>query len=457
MRSLLRFIFVIAAVGCSGARGRAPLGADSTAAVNPHPVHLARNTVAPLSPIAELGRALFFDARLSRSGQLSCAGCHSPAYAYGPPDSTPVQLGGPALRDQGARAVPSLRYLDRVPNFSIGPDKPEAEGAQLRALTTPAAGPGTGGGAGSAAAGVENAVPAGKSAASAAASAAAMVPRGGLFWDGRANTLQSQTLAPLFNPVEMANADTAALSRRIRSAYGKRLAELFGERTIADPRRLLDEAMFAVARFELEDPSFHPYGSKYDAYLEGRATLTPAEARGLALFENPAQGNCAACHLSRPGPDGRPPMFTDYQYEALGVPRNPALAANRDPEYFDLGLCGPFRSDLAAQHRFCGMFRTPSLRNVATRRAFFHNGVYHTLAEVLEFYAFRDTHPRRIYPRAANGAVLVYDDLPLAYRGNVDTRDAPFGRRPGDAPALTDAERRDIISFLATLTDGYRP
>ncbi len=422
--------------------GRAP--ADATPiGVNRHPVQLARNRVAPLSRTALLGRQIFFDARMSRSGTLSCASCHSPAHAYGPPDTTPVQMGGPALRHQGARAVPSLRYLDRVPNFSIGPDKPEAEGANLRALTTP----------------IRGAPPVRpqKTAAAAPASAAALVPRGGLFWDGRVNTLQSQTLAPLFNAVEMANTDTVQLSRRLRSAYGRELAQLFGARTIADPRRLLDEAMFAVARFELEDASFHPYTSKYDAYLEGKATLTPAEARGLALFEDPAKGNCAACHLSRPGSDGRPPMFTDYQYEALGVPRNAALAANSDPAYFDLGLCGPLRSDLAMQHRYCGMFRTPSLRNAATRHAFFHNGVYRTLAQVLEFYVRRDTRPDRIFPRAADGTVLVDDDLPPAYRRNVDTIDAPFGRRARDAPALTDAEQRDIISFLATLTDGYRP
>ncbi len=398
---------------------------------------------APLSPTARLGRQMFFDARMSRSGKLSCASCHSPAHAYAPPDSTAVQMGGPELRDQGARAVPSLRYLDRVPNFSIGPDKPEAEGAQLRALTAPSSGAG--------------AARPRKTAGAASASAAAMVPRGGLFWDGRANTLQNQTLAPLFNPVEMANADTAAVASYIRRVYGRPLAEVFGARTIADSRRLLDEAMFAVARFELEDPSFHPYSSKYDAYLEGRATLTPAEARGLALFENPAKGNCAACHLSRPGPDGRPPMFTDYQYEALGVPRNAALAANRNPSYFDLGLCGPYRTDLASHTRYCGMFRTPSLRNVATRRAFFHNGVYHTLAQVLTFYDFRDTDPGRVYPRAAHGTVRRYDDLPPAYRVDVDTVDAPFNRRANESPALTAAEQRDIITFLATLTDGYRP
>ena len=101
------------------------------------------------------------------------------------------------------------------------------------------------------------------------------------------------------------------------------------------------------------------------------------------------------------------------------------------------------------------MFRTPSLRNVATRRAFFHNGVYHSLAEVLAFYALREVHPELIYPRGADGTVEKYDDLPPGYRGNVDTVDAPFDRRPGDPPPLSPRERDDVIAFLRTLTDGY--
>lgn len=426
-------VLLVAAMAC----GRT----GSSGGANPHPVHLLRPKAAPLSPIAELGRAIFHDRGLSSSGRLACASCHSPARAYGPPDARSAQLGGPEMRDQGARAVPSLRYLDRMPAFTIGPDNPAAEGVSVVAVAARPAG----------------AVRTRKSAGR-AGGVPPIVPRGGLFWDGRANTLESQAMSPLFNPVEMANADTSAVADHLRRAeYGGRFAQLFGAATVAPDRRLVDEAMFAVARYQLEDSSFHPYTSKYDAYLEGKATLTPEEARGLRLFEDPAKGNCAACHLSRPSADGRPPAFTDDQYEALGVPRNPALAANRDPRHYDLGLCGPYRTDLAARRRYCGMFRTPSLRNVALRRVFFHNGVYHSLERVLDFYDFRDADPGRIYPRERDGRVLQYDDLPPAYRGNVDTVDAPFGRRPGDAPPLNARDTRDIIAFLKTLTDGYRP
>lgn len=101
------------------------------------------------------------------------------------------------------------------------------------------------------------------------------------------------------------------------------------------------------------------------------------------------------------------------------------------------------------------MFLTPSLRNVALRHVFFHNGFFHSLRKVLEFYANRDLHPERFYPRGRNGEVIKYNDLPGRYRANVDTTDPPFNRHPGDPQALTPGEIRDVIAFLNTLTDGW--
>jgi cytochrome c peroxidase len=101
------------------------------------------------------------------------------------------------------------------------------------------------------------------------------------------------------------------------------------------------------------------------------------------------------------------------------------------------------------------MFRTPSLRNVATRRAFFHNGAFHSLERVLAFSVGRDTHPEKWYPRNADGSFRKFDDLPLRHHGNVN-REAPFDRKPGDTPALSRAEIGEGIGFLRTLTDGYR-
>ncbi len=134
-----------------------------------------------------------------------------------------------------------------------------------------------------------------------------------------------------------------------------------------------------------------------------------------------------------------------------------ALAANHDPAYFDLGICGPLRTDIAGEAQFCGMFATPTLRNVATRHVFFHNGVFHSLQQVMDFYDFRDIDPGRIYPHAPDGTAEKANDIPLRYRANIDTTDPPFDRKPGDKPAMTAQDERDIIAFLQTLTDGYRP
>jgi cytochrome c peroxidase len=389
---------------------------------NPHPAPLIRPPAERLSAMAQLGRLVFFDHTLSSSGALSCASCHSPQHAYGPPNTLAVMSGGASLTRQGTRAVPSLMYLERQPNFSIGPEDPENEGA---ATPLPAAG---------------------------------TVPQGGLFWDGRVNTLQSQAIEPLLNPLEMDGGNVARVASKLRRApYAGRMLQLFGPTIFEQPRVAVGEALFAVARYQIEDVSFHPYSSKYDFWLEGKARLSPAEARGYALFRDPQRANCAACHLDRPTAIGLPPLFSDQQFEALAVPRNVKLAANRVPGYYDLGICGPVRTDMKASKQYCGMFLTPTLRNVATRHAFFHNGVYGTLAQVLDFYDFRDTHPQRIYPRRRDGTVAVYDDLPASDRRNVDTVDAPFNRKLGAAPALSAAEERDVIAFLRTLTDGYRP
>lgn len=413
---------------------------EADAGMNPEPVHLQRPQAKPLSAAALLGKQIFFDAGLSASGKQSCSSCHSPGHEYGPPDGAAVQEGGSSGTMQGQRAVPSLRYLYRTPNFSIGPDDPANETVNVGKLASQYAGT----------------AHAQKTVGS-AASAVAMVPQGGLFWDGRVNTFESQAMGPLLNPVEMANSDVTSVAAKLRKApYADDFTQLFGRAILGNPTRLVDEAMFAVARYEVEDPSFHPYSSKYDYWLEGRARLTAAELRGLRLFEDKAKANCAGCHLDRPSKDGRPPMFTDFQYEALGVPRNRALRGNRDPRYYDLGLCGPTRADLRKDTRYCGMFKTPSLRNSALRKVFFHNGYYHDLTQVLAFYAFRDTDPGKVYPRDHGGRAEKFDDVPEAYLANMDVTDPPLDRKLGQEPAMSEADMRDIIAFLGTLTDGYR-
>jgi cytochrome c peroxidase len=408
---------------------------------NPHPIHLIRPRAAPLSAMAELGRQIFYDSGLSSSGRMSCASCHSPQHAYGPPNDAPVMLGGPDLSRPGVRAVPSLEYLERQPPFSIGPDDPNLENVNIMKMAALG----------------QTAMRAQKVATSTQA-AANIVPQGGLFWDGRANTFQDQAIGPLLNPLEIDGGSVAKIAAHFRQApYAKLFAELFSPTIFNEPKFVVAEALFAVGRYQVEEPTFHPYTSKYDYWLEGKARLSAAEMRGYTLFNDPNKANCGGCHLDQPTRDGLPPLFTDHQYEALGAPRNPALAANKDPNYFDLGICGPYRTDMASQTQFCGMFGTPTLRNVATRKVFFHNGVFHSLQQVLDFYDFRDTNPEKVYPRSANGTVQKFDDIPARYRANVDVADPPFDRHLGDTPAMTAQDETDIIAFLQTLTDGYKP
>jgi cytochrome c peroxidase len=444
-------VVIIASVAVAIGRGPVPVGAwvaqpiasfELAQGKNPYPVRLIRPPAAPLSVMAQLGRLIFFDPGLSSSGRLACASCHRADHAYGPPGAAPAMNGGPLLSRQGARAVPSLMYLDRQPNFSIGPDDEENETVSLAYLAKLG----------------RDAPRTQKTALDTAASSANLVPQGGLFWDGRADTLQQQALFPLLSPLEMDAGNIDAVAAKLRRAsYAPRFAQLFGDSIFEAPRLLVAEAMFAAARYQIEDPSLHPYSSKFDYWLEGRARLSPAELRGYVLFNNPQRANCGGCHLDQPAADGSPPLFTDHQFEALGVPRNPALSANRDLAYFDLGLCGPYRYDISGQTQYCGMFVPPTLRNVATRGVFFHNGVYHSLKEVLDFYNFRDTEPQQIYPRRGDGGIDKFDDLPRRYRANIDVTDPPFDRNPGAAPAMSAADESDIIAFLKALTDGYQP
>ncbi|WP_454757049.1 cytochrome-c peroxidase [Cupriavidus campinensis] len=383
----------------------------------------AASAPAPAKPdaatLASLGKAIFFDPTLSASGRQSCASCHDPAHGYGPPNALAVQLGGPDLTRQGKRATPSLAYtLNRTPIWH------KVQVASLSERLTETDSP----------------------------------PTGGLMWDGRFNSLREQAGGPLLDPDEMANPDREAVVAKLRrAAYGDAFRAAFGANVFDDPQRAFDAATQALERFQLDDPSFHRYNSKFDAFLDGETTLSAAETRGLRLFSDPAKGNCAACHRIDKGADGSHPLLTDYQFAALGVPRNPEIAANANPQYYDLGLCGPKRTDQAAQQGYCGMFKTPTLRNTAQRGAWFHNGRFHNLEDVVRFYVERDLKPAKWYGRDARGRTVAYDDLPPALRQNIDDFDPPMDRKPGARPALDDREIRDVVAFLRTLDDGFRP
>ncbi|WP_288105996.1 cytochrome c peroxidase [Limnobacter sp.] len=364
--------------------------------------------VEELSAAGVLGEQIFNDPSLSASGQMSCASCHNPNNAYAQSNALAVQLGGPTLSTAGTRAVPSLKYLTtETPPFHF-----ESDGT----------------------------------------------PVGGFNHDGRAQTLAEQAERPLLSPNEMANASKSDFVNRLKqTGYAEQFRQVFGAGIFDTPDDAFARALFAIQQYQVEDPSFHPFDSKYDAFLAGTATLTDAELRGLALFNRADKGNCAACHISGKGSDGSPPLFTDFTYDNIGVPRNPDIPANADSTYFDLGLCGPVRTDLADRPELCGAFKVPTLRNVATRKVFFHNGQFKTLKDALRFYVRRDTNPEEFYPIGVDGKVQKFNDLPDQYQKNVNTTEGPYNRTIGMAPALSEAEIDDVIAFLNTLTDGYTP
>lgn len=362
-----------------------------------------------------LGRQLFFDRSLSASGKMSCASCHSPDHAYGPPNGLAAQLGGRDGKQPGTRAVPSLRYLQTVPPFSEhfhDNDGNDSEDAG---------------------------------------------PTGGYTWDGRADSAHAQAAMPLLAANEMANGTPAAVVGKLRrSSSAARFRSLFGDDIFSRPAQAFDKAALALEVFQQNPREFYPYDSKYDAYLRGQAKLSAQEARGLKAFNDPGKGNCASCHISQRSEGGAFPQFSDYGHIAVGAPRNSQLAANRDSHYFDLGLCGPARTDFKNRADYCGLFRTPSLRNVATRKVFFHNGGFHDLRQVLRFYAERDTRPEKWYPKGKDGKVAKFDDLPARYQANVNM-EAPFGGKAGGKPMFNERDIDDMLAFLKTLNDGYKP
>ncbi|WP_257217368.1 cytochrome-c peroxidase [Janthinobacterium sp. BJB301] len=367
-----------------------------------------------VAQMTAMGRAMFFAPSLSVSGKMACASCHSPDHAYGPPNALAVQLGGPELKDAGTRAAPSLRYLQTAPAFTEHFHDDDGD----------------------------DSVDAG--------------PTGGRNWDGRAQSGHEQALAPLLSPREMGNRDAAAVVAKLRAGpLAAQFRQTYGADIFEQPGQALRWALMSLEVFQESPLDFYPYTSKYDAVLRKQASLSPQEARGLALFNDERKGNCASCHISQVSAGGAFPQFTDYGLINIGVPRNGKLPVNADPAFFDMGLCGPDRTDLMEHKEYCGSFKTPSLRNVALRKVFFHNGSFDSLEQVLRFYVQRDTAPQKWYPADKHGKVRKYDDLPPGLVANVNV-EAPFDRQPGQAPALNETEIADVIAFLHTLTDGYQ-
>jgi cytochrome c peroxidase len=353
-----------------------------------------------------LGRAIFFDPRLSVPEGTSCASCHEArrAFAGNHGSTNGVALGSRPNRF-AKRNTPSVLYLRFIRKFHLHWE----EDAPLVGAYA------------------------------------------GFFWDGRVDSIVDLIKQPLLNPNEMNGGDARRVAATIATgAYAADFRREFGSALDdPDPNAALEALGEAVSAYLLS-PEMSPFSSRYDDYVRGKERLTAIEARGLNLFKDPSKGACSGCHkLNDRSSDPKASLFTDYEFDAVGAPRNRALPATRDPGYFDLGLCERADADYKSKTaEFCGKFRTPSLRNVAVRQRFMHNGVFSKLRDVVAFYATRDTNPERWYKAGT------FDDVPSNYQENVNVDKAPYNRRRGETPALDDQEIDAIVAFLGTLTDA---
>lgn len=377
-------------------------------------------------PLVELGRLVFFDATLSEPVGQSCASCHSPVAGWTGPDSE-VNANGAVYEGAvhgrfGNRKPPSASYATFSPPLHLDPDEDHFVG--------------------------------------------------GNFWDGRAtgwllgNPSAEQAQGPFLNPVEqnLPNAETV-VGKVCAGAYAERFRSLFGQSVCENSVNGYNAIAQAVAAFEAS-AEVNAFSSKYDHYLKDpeRFPLSEQERLGLDLFDREDKGNCAACHPSQPGPNGEPPLFTDFTYDNLGVPRNPAnpwyAMAGRNPagrDWVDEGL-GAF---LKTVPRFAeraaanlGKQKVPTVRNVDRRpspgfiKAYMHNGALTSLAEVVHFYNTRDTKPPCESTEKPQSGENCWPAAELATNVNEEEL--------GDL-GLTPEEEEAIVAFMKTLSDGWRP
>lgn len=372
------------------------------------PSQLVDPAVQDSVPKERLGRHLFFDTRLSEPAGQSCATCHDDQTAFTDPDRSLPTSKGVIPGRAGNRNTPTAMYMAFSPSFQYD----DEQGLYI----------------------------------------------GGQFLDGRAATLEEQAKGPFLNPLEMANASKLQVVDKVRAAsYGKLFERVYGKDIFADTEQAYDSIADAIAAFE-RTRTFSPFSSKYDAWLAGKTKLTAQELRGLELYERQDKGNCAACHPSRPAEDGTPVLFTDFSYDNLGVPKNRAnpfytLPVEFNPDgwnWVDRGLGG--RTDLFTDPKAeAGKFKVPTLRNIALTSPYMHNGYFATLRGVVDFYNSRDVKPVCPDPWAPEEQALNLGCWPAA-----EVADNVNADELGNL-GLSDDEVDDIVAFLNTLTDGWRP
>jgi cytochrome c peroxidase len=377
-------------------------------------------SAAGLTVKQNLGMMLFMDNSLSGPGTQSCMSCHHPLAGF----ADPGNLKDPAMNvvsvgadghSVGGRNAPSAAYMAYSPGFQW--------------------------------------------------SVADEMYIGGQFWDGRAIDLAAQAKGPFVNMLEMANTKRGVVEAVRDAPYKSLFLKVFGKQSLDDlddiekVEKAYGQVAEAIADFE-GTTILNQFSSKYDHYLAGKVRLTKKELKGFQLFNDPAKGNCAACHPSDPGPyNAKHALFTDFSYDNLGIPKsmNPDLINN--PVDYGLGA----RQDLISQSNEnnpppcntdsfpsgtvtctapdgkvvlindAGKFKVPTLRNLSRTAPYGHNGYFATLKEIVHFYNTAGTPG--MWPDPEVGMNVNRDEL--------------------GALGLSGDEEDAIVAFLQTLTDGY--
>jgi len=382
-----------------------------------------------LTAMEKLGKNLFFD-KISAPDWMACAVCHDPDAGWTGPVAG-INRHGSVYRGAvptrfGNRKPPSAAYATLSPIFHYD----SSEGLFV----------------------------------------------GGNFWDGRAtgerlgNPAADQALGPFLNPVEQNNPDKKAVLEQVAaSKYADLWEVVWGEPISVETEEAIemnyDRVGRSIAEYEAST-EVNQFSSRYDAFLAGNAELSDEEAEGLALFEGKAM--CSACH-----PTGIASALTDFTYDNLGVPRNPAnpfydmdrvFLDDGTPinpqgrEWVDPGLAGflqtrPEWASGALDNM--GKHKVPTLRNVDKRygdfpKAYGHNGYFKSLKAIVHFYNTRDVKPQCEDPFTTETDAMKAGCWPEPeVTENVNSDEL------GNL-GLTDEEENAIVAFLKTLSDGYK-
>ena len=375
----------------------------------------------------QLGKKLFFDANLSTPPGQSCASCHSPLAGWTGPDSDVNDAGsvyeGAVQGRFGNTKPPTAAYAGESPVLHR-----DEEGTFV----------------------------------------------GGMFWNGRASGLElgdpvtEQAMGPFINPLEMNNPDKKTVILKVsESDYVDLFEKVWGQGSldIEDVVGTYERIARSIAAFE-RTTEVNPFSSRFDDFWHKTRTagleveaidesnwqsylnlgLDDDEVQGLMLFNT--TGLCAECHVMT-SVNGKPPLFTDFTYDNLGVPRNPqnpfyTMSAewNKDgKEWVDKGLGGFLETKTEfAQYiaENIGKQKVPTLRNVDKRpnesfvKAYTHNGFFKSLKDITHFYNTRDIASEN-WP-------------PPEIKENVNTEEL------GDL-GLTEEEEDLIVKFMKTLSD----